>query len=385
MRHIFHPIKTLILIVLALFGLQELSAQIPPPVPSPSSGTNASSSPVRFGAYYFDGWAGTNKDSGNPTQPWALNAPTHLSQRLLEEFPGRKPIWGWRDDTMSIMEQQITLAADNGIDFFAFCWYWHDQQGPIHPEAIMADSKQTGLNLFLKAPNNSRMRFCLLVANHKGSEIIGTEAWKQAADYWIPYLKNPRAVTVGGKPLIIIFSIKKADKEGLAYLQEAAKRAGLPGVAIAGVTSPSQETLEQGFNFVTRYNIQPKTDPNELKQPYASLSTAAEQAWSGSPQQPLIPTISIGWDRRPWEAQGNYTQGNKNQSHYFPDRTPEAFESFLRKAVAWMDAHPEETNPDRLAVIYAWNELVEGGYLVPTQEDPNGLYLRAIRRVVRGQ
>ena len=36
----------------------------------------------------------------------------------------REPVWGWRDDRLEIMERQIDLAADNGIAFFAFCWYW---------------------------------------------------------------------------------------------------------------------------------------------------------------------------------------------------------------------------------------------------------------------
>jgi hypothetical protein len=74
------------------------------------------------GAYYFDGWAGKS-DRWKDDPAWtALNPPTHLTKRMIEEFADREPIWGWRDDSLAIMEQQIDLAADHGIAFFAFCW-----------------------------------------------------------------------------------------------------------------------------------------------------------------------------------------------------------------------------------------------------------------------
>src|SRR5690606_38651836 len=88
--------------------------------------SSESSPHVSIGAYYFDGWAGRNIHANDPNEPWAKNAPSHLTRRMLKEFPQREPVWGWRDDSLAIMERQIDLAADNGIDFFLFCWYWRD-------------------------------------------------------------------------------------------------------------------------------------------------------------------------------------------------------------------------------------------------------------------
>ena len=209
---------------------------------------------MTIGAYYFEGWTGRNSSADDPKEPWARNAPAMLRRRMVEEFPQREPVWGWRDDSPEIMEKQITLAADHGLGFFAFCWYWHDNGGPINAKAIEEDPKHTGLELFLKAKNNDRMKFCLLVANHQGFEIKGTERWKQAADCWMRYLKHPRCVTVGGKPLLIIFNPDGGDKEGFAYLQEAARKAGLPGVAIAacGAGEPAM-----GYTHKTLYNVIP--------------------------------------------------------------------------------------------------------------------------------
>ena len=77
---------------------------------------------MSIGAYYFGGWAGHSQLAGNTKEPWALNAPMHLTRRMVEEFPEREPVWGWRDDSLEAMERQIDLAADHGLAFFAFCW-----------------------------------------------------------------------------------------------------------------------------------------------------------------------------------------------------------------------------------------------------------------------
>ena len=130
-----------------------------------SSGRQAK---VTIGAYYFDGWSGRSRWADDPDQPWAKAAPTHLTRRMIEEFSDREPLWGWRDDSPEIMQQQIELAADHGVEFFAFCWYWHDNAKAINKQGIQQDPKHTGLELYLKAPNNRRLKFCLLVAKIVG-------------------------------------------------------------------------------------------------------------------------------------------------------------------------------------------------------------------------
>jgi len=57
----------------------------------------------------------------------------------------------------------------------------------------------------------------------------------------------------------------------------------------------------------------------------------------------------------------------------------------MRQMAEWMDANPDRTTTDRLGLIYAWNEIGEGGWLVPCKDDPNGVFLKAIRRAVFGR
>jgi hypothetical protein len=318
---------------------------------------------VRIGAYYFDGWAGTDR---------------FVTKRMLAEFPEREPIWGWRDDSLEVMERQIDLAADHGLAFFAFCWYWHDNGQAINEKAIKADPLHTGLELFLKARNNRRMKFCLLVANHQGFEIRGTESWKQAADFWMPYLKHPQYLTVDGKPLVIIFNPAGGDQAGFAYFQEAARKAGLPGVAIAACGNGMPQL---GYTHRTHYNVIPGYTAGPQEHKYAELAEAHAQAWGGSKEQPYLPEVTAGWDSRPWEG----PQGHgKEPGWYFPDRTPEQFAASLRDAIGWMDKHSDQTISERTILVYAWNEFGEGGYIAPTKGDPEGQYLKALQSVLAG-
>lgn len=332
--------------------------------------------PPMVGAYYFGGWAGRNRFADDPDQPWAKNAPTHLTKRMVEEFAEREPVWGWRDDSLEVMERQIDLAADHGLAFFAFCWYWQDDGEAINTEKIKNNPLHTGLELYLRARNNDRLKFCLLVANHSGFKISGADNWRQAGEFWLPYLTHKQYLTIGGRPLIVVFDPGSGDKDGFAAMQEAARTAGLPGLAIAGCWFAPQK---MGFTHRTHYNVIPNYEAKSEQHAYEELVASNQGQWYRGEGPPYVPIVTAGWDKRPWEGP---TGNNQSVGWYFPDRTPEQFAGFLRKAIHWMDAHPDQTTAERIVMVYAWNELGEGGYIVPTKGDPAGKYLKALQSVV---
>ena len=87
-----------------LIGLASLVTVIPPAVRAEPPKPRAT-----VGAYYFDGWTGQT---------------FHITELLQTEFADRKPLWGWKDDTIEIMQKQIDYCADHGIAFWSFCWYY---------------------------------------------------------------------------------------------------------------------------------------------------------------------------------------------------------------------------------------------------------------------
>jgi len=329
---------------------------------------------MNVGAYYFDGWAGRHRLADDPNEKWARTAPDHLTRRMVEEFPHLEPVWGWRDDSLKAMERQIDLAADAGLAFFAFCWYWHDNGKSINRKAIRQDSKHSCLDLFLRAKNNHRLKFCLMVANHPGFEIKGAENWRKAAEFWMPYLKHPQHLTAGGKPLVIIYVHAPCNKTSLACMQRTARKAGLPGLAFAGCGggTPGPE-----YSFSTDYNVIKGYQKGAERRKFRELVQDHERTWRGSKEQPHIPCIIAGWDCRPWETPGGLC------SPYYPDRTPKAFAAHVHSAADWMRKNPDKTTPEQIAIIYAWNEFGEGGYLAPTKGDQDGKYLNALRSVVK--
>lgn len=322
------------------------------------------------GAYYFDGWTGQTN---------------HITKLLETEFVDRKPVWGWKDDTLEIMQKQIDYCADHGIAFWAFDWYY--------PET---ENKQTPLNnalgLYLKAPNRQRLKFCLLVANHAGFR-IGPKDWDACCGRWIELFQEPTHLRVGGQPLLIFFSPEELSRafsgpsgvrQAFDSLRAKAAKAGLPGVAIAACTGPGghlADLARSGYTLLTGYNYNLGWLDGGGSKPFRTLIEGNQrifEQFAKTTPLPYVPVITAGWDRRPWEK-GSLPP--ERMSTWYPDRTPKLVEEFVRLGLRWLDEHPDKTLPERLLLIYAWNENGEGGYLTPTEADGTQ-YLEAVQRAI---
>ncbi len=332
--------------------------------------------PILAGAYYFDGWSGQTY---------------HITERLQSEFTDREPVWGWRDDTVAIMEQQIDLAADHGLHFWAFDWYW--------PEGV---EKQTPLNqalaLYRQAQNRDRLRSALLVANHQGFR-IGPDDWDQVCALWLEQFKQPTQLLVDGKPLILFFSPRELLKSfggpaevkaALDRLRDLARAEGLAGVCVGACATPGPEhgwnDLDElnaaSFDLLTGYNYSGVGGGKRGEgTPYSTLVEGSQNIWdlfAVKSALPYVPVVTVGFDKRPWEDPSDPSA----RSIFYVDRSPEALEAFARSAAQWVREHPDHTTRERLIMLYAWNENGEGGYLTPTKSDGAKL-LEAVERGIR--
>lgn len=320
-----------------------------------------------IGVYYFGGWSGNNKTRN---EAWASNAPTHLTKELATTYKNRQPIWGWRDDTPQIMEQQIKLASKNGIDFFSFCWYWKNDNSSIDTTKINQHSCHTCIKLFQKAKNKKHLKFSLLIANHKGARINTKKDWLNAIDYWVKhYFKDEQYLKINNRPVISIFTDNERINHFLPDLNNYIKKYNFDGLFII---SNGYYDKNSHYNMVSRYNIREPEPGHSLKKEYSDFLHYIENQWMNIPNNVnFAPCVMTNWDRRPWEVQNQH-------GIYYVNRTPQLFKIQLTKAMNLIyDRH--EQYP--IIFIYAWNELGEGGYLVPTQEDKRNRYLKTIKQV----
>ena len=102
------------------------------------------------------------------------------------------------------------------------------------------------------------------------------------------------------------------------------------------------------------------------------MSVEIRKQWDESFDIPLFPCVSVGWDDTP------RFPGKGPQDCTRFHQTPEVFANYLTKAFEYVRQHPEQP---RLITLNAWNEWVEGSYLLPDMYYGFG-YLDAVKRVV---
>lgn len=342
-------------------GMKAIASKIWEAITEP--GTKAS---MILGAYYFDGWAGLT---------------SHLTPELEHDFPERKPIGGWLTSKQSTVEQQMDLAVKSGLSFFSFCWYF------TTIDEFKTNPRNRALNFYLNAKNKGKLKYNLLVANHD-NYIVGPQNWNYLCKYWIELFKNPLYLRVNGAPLLTFISTNSLlksfgssakVKQALNELRVMAKENGLTGVTVAASQYPedkmTKQVVECGFDMATGYNYHESGyQKNQFSAPVDSLQAGSIRIWNALRKSPLplIPTITVNWDPRPWPIQ-------YRNSKIYSGFSGQSVASAIKAAAKFMDDNPGEVTPERVALIYAWNEYGEGAWLTPSKLLKDSL-LMGVRR-----
>ena len=322
--------------------------------------------------------------------------------RFEGHYQPRQPLWGYElDNDPKVVEKWIDVATDHGVNVFVYDWYWYE--GGPYLEGALNDG-------FLKARNNEKMQFYIMWANHDvkynywnvhrykdNTDILWNakvdwENYKIIVDRVIKqYFMRPNYFKINGEPVFSIFSIGKLlesfnnsaedARKALDYFRAEVKKAGFPGLHIqwnqGGGSVMSEEAAARfagnvktmGFNSVAMYNM---GGTNEDYIVYGSNSIKIREQMDTILDVPVFPCVSIGWDDTPRFP----AKGMKNVVHYH--NTPQSFAALLAKAKKYADNHPEQP---KLITINAWNEWVEGSYLLPDMLNGFG-YLEAVKEVI---
>lgn len=364
-------------------------------------------------SYYFPNYhpddARNIKWKGHEWSEW------ELVKNAKPRFPGHHqpnvPLWGYTDESdPKDMAQKIAAAADNGIDAFIFDWYWYEDG------LFLEQGVEQG---FMKAPNNNRLKFCLMWADHDWQNIhpykrgakreilypgkISPQSFDKMCDYIIEkYFKHPSYWKIDNKPYFSIYDLTtlmkgfgsvQETRKGLDKFRQKTKAAGFDGLHINSVvwgravlpgekvpTDSAKLVKDLGFDSVTSYVWVHHVGLPKLQTDYTEVEKKYFEYWDKARKMfdvPYYPNVTMGWDPSPRTVQtdeyGNFGYPFTNT---ISNNTPQNFEAALRATKQRLDKFGDP----KIFNINCWNEWTEGSYLEP--DVVHGMkYLKAIKAV----
>lgn len=363
--------------------------------------TEAGNSPDYYLAAYI--WPSCHTEERNKNILWPEGiGEWEIIQKGTPRFDGhyqpKIPLWGYEmDDDPAVMEKWIDKAVSYGVNVFIFDWYW------FNGAPFLESSLNNG---FLKAENNKKMNFYIMWANHDVKKNYWNHykyssdslLWDGATDwenYKIIvkriidlYFSQENYFKIDGCPLLSIFSFQNFiesfanlddAKKAVDYFRAETKKAGFPDLHLQmiGFSQPWPDYLQKieflGVNSVTKYNWGGPVNEDYIQ--WGTQALEQRKKYDDALSIPYFPNVSIGWDDTPRFP----LKGMKDVVHY--NKSPESFASFMQLAKEYVDEHPDQPG---IITINAWNEWVEGAYLLPDIKY-GYTYLEAIKNVLEGK
>ncbi|MBN1766830.1 MAG: glycoside hydrolase family 99-like domain-containing protein [Sedimentisphaerales bacterium] len=319
------------------------------------------------GAIRWDDWVDKDDYPYKTWSPYLEPEPWHYRHPFFAKLDICKLTM--RCDTQEATSQEIAYAKQAGLDYWAYGYYYPGQwEG--------ADRYNYCLYQYLENENKNDINFCIRLG---GGNIGSSGIWY---DSMIPTLvalfQEPSYQTVAdGRPLVYMFSPEEFTglfasdsqaRQALNDLRSAAVAAGCGTPYIACMVWHAPEGAgyvnNQGYDAISAYTHLSWT-ASDQEYPYSELMAENAGFWNEcqTTGKQVIPIVNIGWDNRPQRVDGYSPPGP-----WYMQPTMTEWKNHLQAAVDWVDNNPEVTD-SKAIIIYAWNELAEGGWLVPTRGD----------------
>lgn len=277
-----------------------------------------------------------------------------------------------RGNSQAIMDQEITYAADAGLDYWAFVGY-RETYG-----------MSNAYNLYHSSSQKSRINFALNVQSNRldsnwdsvdyswKDRLLGDFAdasyQKVQGDRPLVYIFNADNLVSGSNINFTSYAAVKSAFDDLRS-ESIAQGSGDPYI-VAQVWNPSigaQLISEAIADGIGRYAHTGGSYPDGS--PYESMTDAAESNWdqSAATGSEVVPLASTGWDRRPrYDAGGVFWESGAGNPAYYEAPTDVELKNHLLDAISWVQSNPDAAAADTV-LMYAWNEHDEGGWLSPTK------------------
>jgi hypothetical protein len=285
------------------------------------------------------------------------------------------------------LELQARIAREHGVHGFCFYHYWFNGRLLL----------ERPLELLLSR-RDIDLPFCVCWANEpwtrawdgKERDVLmpqdygGREDWTRHFQYLLPALRDPRAIRVAGKPLLLIYRIASIPRINamLEHWRRLATESGLTGLHIVslltGFTRPKElrgVAVDAACEFLPNYSLKPRPADalgaglkigvhlRTLKRytrrfDHVVTRIDYDALWRRSLSLKKVFPVQyhgafVSWDNSPRKGTRGMTIVNAS-----PERYGHWLELQLRRAVAEPDQEP-------LVFLNAWNEWAEGAFLEP--------------------
>ena len=265
----------------------------------------------------------------------------------------------------SIIDKQIVLAKQHGIDYFMLEWFYYDNKSAFNKAATEAEDNHIAVHAFMRSCQKNAFKFAIMITNHEPFVIQGVENWKDAMRYCNEtYFKDPSYLFVDNKPVISIFDKSEYIKiDPVEFNNLFITEFGYDGVyilySVYNVAPNSKEIIER-----------PITELYDANKEYNIREYKNEHIYN------FVTCLTCGWDSRPWAERPT---GYARPTDWY---TPNIQE--WRKVFDWSYRFAKAYNNHkfRSVLICAWNEYGEGSYLTPTKGDPRATMLVSIGETI---
>jgi len=308
------------------------------------------------------------------------------------DYPERVPLLG-EYNTQETMDREIVAAAEHGVDAFIILWYYNQ---PDDEREMNARFLNRGLSNYINSPEAHRMKFFIEFCNHPPFEVKTDEEWANCLEAWMPALRHPSYLRVGGKLVFKVhgghqFWVQNGQdldrcRAQLESLRKAVRDAGLGEMIIgcgvgAGGTIGPEHPFAKLFDFTCTYMDVPGVERKEEDYPYEDLVEIARKGREEHCNDaiPYLPYVPAGWNPRPWrDPRPSFSLPNREQWETELRRVGEDLAKCENLGLPLPDGGRQKA-----FTIYAWNEFGEGGFIAPTKGDES-MKLKGIQKVFGG-